>query len=422
MNALHFSHPAMSALVQNKASVWLREACHAAGKAQQVTETEATGARQRFERFAPVLASLFQEDGWDGRVRSPLLDYPSSPADVGTFLIKADHTLPMTGSIKARGGVYELLCHLEMLARDAGLVEEHGPLDALLTEEARALYAGRRVIVASTGNLGFSIGLVARAFGMQAEIHMSHDAKSWKKNRLRRIGAAVVEHACDYEQAVGRARSAAKGAGGYFIDDERSRDLFVGYTTAAWELRNQLAARGIEIGPERPLTVYLPCGVGGAPGGVTWGLRFLFGPHVIPVFVEPIASACVFVAMAAGGGAALSVYDAGLDNDTIADGLAVPKASQLVLDLIGHDIDAVVALPDEEMLSWVRCAWKEAGLRLEPSAASSFAAISYFLANLGDGFLFGRDLTADHVRRGVHVAWTTGGALLPDAEFERLLA
>ena len=116
------------------------------------------------------------------------------------------------------------------------------------------------------------------------------------------------------------------------------------------------------------------------------------------------------VALAAGGGRSLSVYDVGLDNDTIADGLAVPKASQLVLDQVGHLIDAVVALPDDAMVAWVRRAWRDGGLRLEASAASSLAAVRLYLA------------ACPELAGATHLAWTTGGGLLPDEEFERLLA
>lgn len=415
-------HPGVLALRAQKIGAWLRETPGLRQDQHTVTFSDMLAARQRFERFAPVLKTLFQADGWDGRVNSPLMEHRAPVDRLGTFLLKADHMLPMTGSVKARGGVYELLCHIESIALDHGLIRDGEALAPLLTQPAKTIFAQHRVLVASTGNLGFSIGLVARAFGLQAEIHMSHDAKTWKKERLRTIGAKVVEHPCDYERAVAKARDVAAGDRCYFIDDERSLDLFVGYTTAALELRDQLATRGILISADRPLVVYLPCGVGGAPGGITWGLRALFGDNVVPVFVEPIASACVFVSMAVGDAKALSVYDVGLSNNTIADGLAVPKASQLVLDLVGSDIDAVMALPDQDMTGWVRRAWQQSALRLEPSAASSLAAVKPFMDALGNGPLFGRGVTKQSILNGVHVAWTTGGSLLPDQEFERLVA
>jgi D-serine dehydratase len=370
-------------------------------------------AEQRLSRFRPVLAGLFPAADWDGRIRSALLEYPQQ-ADLPALLVKADHDLPMTGSVKARGGVYELLCRVEAVALLEGLVQPGEPLTPLLTPAAKTLFAKHRIVVASTGNLGFSIGLVARAFGLEAEVHMSHDAKTWKKERLRRTGANVIEHPCDYTETVARARDSASASGSYFIDDESSRLLFVGYTTAAAELAGQLAERSLKVGTDTPLVVYLPCGVGGAPGGITAGLKTIYGDDARCVFVEPVASACVLAALCVGDGSPVSVYDIGLDNDTIADGLAVPVASKLVMSSVGASIDAAVAVTDAAMLEWVRRAWNEAGLRLEPSAASGFAAVALFLEAT-------RNAEAALAPGAIHVVWTTGGSQLPEDQFTALL-
>jgi D-serine dehydratase len=394
-------------------AVWLRP--HAAPRTDQtpVTPGEIRDAEQRLARFRPVLAALFPTASWDGRIRSALLEYPRQP-DLPPLLVKADHDLPMTGSVKARGGVYELLCRVEAVALMEGIVRHGEPLAPLLTPAARALFSKHRIVVASTGNLGFSIGLVARAFGLEAEVHMSHDAKAWKKERLRRTGANVIEHPCDYTETVARARTSASASGSYFIDDESSRLLFVGYTTAAAELAEQLAERGVKVGTNTPLVVYLPCGVGGAPGGITAGLKTLYGDDVRCVFVEPVASACVLAALAVGDGSPVSVYDIGLDNDTIADGLAVPVASKLVMSSVGARIDAAAAVTDAAMLDWVRRAWNESRLRLEPSAASGFAAVALFLEAA-------RNAGAALPTGATHVVWTTGGSQLPEDQFTALL-
>jgi D-serine dehydratase len=394
-------------------AVWLRPVTATAVNQTPIQPEEIRAAQERLARFRPVLAALFPATSWDGRIRSALRDYPRQ-GGLPPLLVKTDHDLPMTGSVKARGGVYELLCRIESLAVSGGLVQPGESLAPLLTPAARELLARHRVVVASTGNLGFSIGLVARAFGLEAEVHMSHDAKAWKKERLRRTGANVIEHPCDYTQAVARARTAAQASGSYFIDDESSRLLFVGYTTGATELAEQLQQRGLTIGPDRPLVVYLPCGVGGAPGGITAGLKTIYGGAVRCVFVEPVASACVFAALAVGKGSPVSVYDIGLDNDTIADGLAVPMASELIMKSVGASIDAAVAVTDASMLDWVRRSWDLAGLRLEPSAASGFAAVPLYLeAARGAGVAPPED--------AVHVVWTTGGSQLPEDQFAALL-
>ncbi len=197
--------------------MWLRPPTAASTNQTPITPGEIREAEQRLARFRPVLAALFPGAGWDGRIRSQLLDYPRQPdppaspkysrpadlppslehprqASLPPLLVKADHDLPMTGSVKARGGVYELLCRIESLAVIEGLVKQGEPLTPLLSPAARSLFSKHRIVVASTGNLGFSIGLVARAFGLEAEVHMSHDAKTWKKDRLRRTGANVIEH------------------------------------------------------------------------------------------------------------------------------------------------------------------------------------------------------------------------------------
>lgn len=400
----------LAALREGKTGTWIRPRISGADALGHVISGgDVDAAAERFVRFAPILTMLFTSGAWDGHIVSELLDFHGP--DDANWLVKGDHALPMTGSIKARG-VHELLCIVEQIALSNNL-----SLDRLTTPEARSILGSYRVVVASTGNLGYSIGVVGRAFGLVAEIHMSADAKAWKKDRLRDIGADVVEHACDYSETIARARVAAENRRDtMFVDDEGSRHLLTGYAVAADELARQLDARGVRVDAETPLVVYLPCGVGGAPGGITYGLKRRFGDAVATVFVEPVASPCVMVALASGLASPPSVYQFGCDNGTIADGLAVPRASALMLDAVGEAIDAVVAVTDSAMLDWVRTAWNRSALRLEPSAAAAFAAHAPF------------NLAAKHepewprLDRATHLFWATGGSKVPDPEFTALLS
>lgn len=400
----------------DEAAVWVNPAV-AELAVSQADRDEIQRAADRFARFEPLLSRLFPDQGWAGKIASELTAYIDPPAGLPALWIKGDHALPMTGSIKARGGVHELLCYVERIARDEALLEPGDDIEKLLEPEAQAVLNLHSVAVASTGNLGFSIGLVARALGLNAEIHMSIDAKEWKKERLRALDAKVVEHECHYTETVARARVASTGGQRvHFIDDERSRDLFFGYAVAAREIAGQLESEGLTPTVDRPLVVYLPCGVGGAPGGVLFGLKAVFGSAVIGVFVEPTQSACMLVAMALGGREPVSIYAVGLGNETIADGLAVPIVSGFVLEKVGGAIDAVVAVSDAQMLDWVRHAHRVNGLRLEPSASSGLSAVTPLMAAAA-----AHPQMAERVGAGIHVVWTTGGALLPDEEFDRVI-
>jgi D-serine dehydratase len=97
------------------------------------------------------------------------------------------------GSIKARGGIYEVLVHAEDLALRHGIIHPGDDMSALASPAARSLFSEHEVAVGSTGNLGLSIGIVSAALGFQSTAHMSADAKEWKKARLQSCGVRVVE-------------------------------------------------------------------------------------------------------------------------------------------------------------------------------------------------------------------------------------
>jgi D-serine dehydratase len=386
-------------------------------------------AEDRLRRAQSLLKVLFPVigDASDPLV-SPLLDasrlaarLPSISLQGGRLWIKADHELPIAGSIKARGGFHEVIAFAEKVALQERLIEPRSDLADLASSSCKALFARHRVVVGSTGNLGMSIGLIASALGFKAVVHMSSDAKAWKKQRLRDHGAIVVEHAGDYAQAVENGRRAAEADPfAHFVDDERSIDLFLGYAAAGRELAQQLADRGLQVDDQHPLFVYIPCGVGGAPGGVTYGLRRLFGSHVHCFFAEPVQSPCMLVQLLSGD-APVSVYDVGLTNKTEADGLAVGQASMLVAPLVRDQLDGIFTVTDDQLFALFRAGHEAMGLTVEPSAAAAFAGPYHVLGTpAGRAYLEGAGLLG-RLANANHVLWTTGGSLAPAPERRRWL-
>ena len=398
-------------------------AMSALGRTISLDDTKAAAAR--LARFAGLLAQVFPElAATGGVVESPLLPAAAlQPAlgmaeGQGRLFIKADHSLPVAGSIKARGGMHEVLEFAEGLALQQGLVPPGGDCRALATAQARAVLGRYQVAVGSTGNLGLSIGVVASALGFQATVHMSADAKEWKKDRLRQRGVQVVEHTGDYERAVAAGRAEAAGNPlCHFVDDEQSVSLLLGYSAAALHLQRQLAEQGIAVDADHPLIVYLPCGVGGAPAGVAFGLRQLLGPHVHCFFAEPVQSPCFLVQMLAGPGEHPSVYDWGLTNRTEADGLAVPRASLLAAGLMQPLLSGVFTVADDTLFAHLVQVLDTLGERIEPSAAAGFSGPA-MLTGTPAGQAWLRSSGVGAVLAGAtHLVWTTGGLLVPDAQF-----
>ncbi|MFC4276211.1 D-serine ammonia-lyase [Achromobacter aloeverae] len=435
----------LAALRRAQPCLWLRPAPPATGSLAPATvlptahaslrPEQVLLARARFDRYAPLLAALAPElAGSGGIIESPLLPAPALRQalglhpDEGRLYVKADHGLAVAGSIKARGGIHEVLQYAESLATQEGLLRPGDDYRMLGGVAARACFARHRIAVGSTGNLGMSIGIIASLLGFQAEVHMSADAKAWKKARLRSHGVKVIEHAGDYEQAVAAGRAGAEAdPHAYFVDDERSPALFAGYAAAALHLRDQLRADGIAVDADHPLFVYLPCGVGGAPGGIAYGLKMLFGDHVHCFFAEPVQSPCFLLGMMARCGQAPglpalpSVYDIGLENRTEADGLAVPRASELALDAMVTRLAGIYTVSDDRLLADLARLHEHEGLRVEPSAAAGFGGPAWLCGTqAGQAYLRGQGLQG-RMGKATHLAWTTGGRFVPPEEFEGFL-
>ncbi|MDO4459117.1 MAG: D-serine ammonia-lyase [Clostridia bacterium] len=380
-------------------------------------------AQNRFMRFLPYIASAFPETAEKkGVIESQLIEIDNMKQlfnENGTYIkgnlfLKDDARLPIAGSVKARGGIHEVLKIAESILQHEKMLQPTDNYSIINSDEFREFLGRYTIQVGSTGNLGISIGRTAARMGFKVIVHMSSDARQWKKDLLRSEGATVKEYDGDYSEAVknGRMESEAD-PNSFFIDDENSQDLFFGYSTAALRLKVQFNKAGIIVDDEHPMFVYIPCGVGGAPGGITFGLKTLYGKNVHCFFAEPTEAPCFTLGMASGKYNEICVQDIGLSGKTAADGLAVGRASAFACNMMKEVLSGTFTVEDKQLAVYQNNLMESEGIYLEPSACAGFHIFNMQNSDEWKTYINAHEL-GDKLENSTHIVWGTGGGLVPE--------
>ena len=382
----------------------------------------------RFQRFAAYFEVAFPETKqYKGLLESEItkiknmqewLEGQYDTTLPGDFYIKRDDLLPISGTIKSRGAIYEVLKYAETLALKHGMLKNiHESYEIFASEDFRVFFSDFNLTVGTTGNLGISVGAMGRALGFQVTVHVSADAKQWKKDYLRSRGVEVVEHATNFSIAVelGRAASEADPKS-YFVDDEHSEELFLGYTVGGYRMKRQLAEENITVDRDHPLFVYLPCGIGGSPSGITFGLKHAFGDNVHCFFAEPTKMPSMLLGLDTELYDEISVEDIGLGGLTVADGLAVPRTSALVAKIMRNYFSGSYTLKDDTFKALLTNLFEQEEIFLEPAAVAGLPGPFKLLKSAeGQAYLKAHQLE-DKLKNATHIAWGTGGSMVPEAD------
>ena len=214
------------------------------------------------------------------------------------------------------------------------------------------------VITTSTGNFGQGIARAAARRGVDATIVCPADANPVKVEAMRRLGATVQIAAPDDGDGKALARRIAADRGLTFIEDGAHPEIAVGAGGIAQELTDSGA---------EPDVLLIQIGDGALALGVgSWMKARSPETRIVGV----IASGAPSMARSLDAGRPVEVAPR-----TVADGMAIDRPVDGMVDLLPRVVDEVVLVDDDTILAAVRLLAQAAGLLAEPSGAAGIAAM-----------------------------------------------
>ena len=158
------AHPLLKNIAKQDTILWENTKWAKKAQTDLFSMEEVNEAEETLKRFSSYLIVAFPELAEsEGLIESSIKEIPTmkvalekefATSIAGQFILKCDYALPISGSIKARGGIYEVLKHAERLAMAHSMLKKEDDYAILATEELRAFFQQYTIAVGSTGNLG----------------------------------------------------------------------------------------------------------------------------------------------------------------------------------------------------------------------------------------------------------------------------
>ena len=281
------------------------------------TFNDVLAARERISQYLPPTA---------------LNRYPALDDLVGTETwVKHENNQPVC-AFKVRGGINLL---------------------SQLTDDERR----RGVITASTGNHGQSIAYAARIFGVRAIVCVPEGANPVKVRSIRGLGAEIVTHGVDFDEAREHAAQLAEEHGYRYIHSGNEPYLIAGVGTQALEI--------LERQPDIEVII-VPIGGGSGAAG-TCIVAKTINPKIQVIGVQSAEAPAAYKSWKA-----RRLLEDRMG--TIAEGLATRTAFELPQRILWEMLDDFVLVPDDEIRTAVRLMIETTRNLAEPAGAAPLAA------------------------------------------------
>lgn len=262
---------------------------------------------------------------------TPLYNYPTLDKLIGTRTwIKHENHLPV-GAFKVRGG-------LNLAAN----LTEH--------EKQNGLYT------ASTGNHGQSIAYAARAYGIKATIAVPEQANPGKVAAMRGMGAEVLHHGSDFDEARSWIEQIAEERGGKFVGPT-DEQLIHGVGTYALEIIEELPSVD---------TVIVPVGAGSGVCGTGIVMKTI-NKEIEIIAVQSAQAPAMQLSWKSG-----KLIEAKMQ--TFAEGVATRVPFENTQKIMRKYVDDFLLVDDAQIMSAIRTMMEHTHNLVEEAAAIPLAA------------------------------------------------
>lgn len=315
-------------------------------------------SRAEIEEITPFINSVIPQ--------TPQYNWPLLSERTGCEAwVKHENHAP-TGSFKVRGGV-------AYVAR----LKEREP-------NVRAL------VLATRGNHGQSIAFAARRFGIPTTIVVPHGNSAEKNLAMRALGAEVVEHGSDFQEALEHSKTLASRNHLHWVPSFH-RDLVCGIAVSTLSFLQNAPTLN---------RVYVPIGLG---SGIC---AMIAARNALGLKTKVIG-----VASASAPGIALSFVARTVVTHAvstrIADGLACSTPNADAFEHIVAGVDRVITVSDDEVEAAMRAYFVDTHNVAEGAAGAGLAAL--LKDNRAAGERVGVVLTGGNVDRAVFARVLSSG-------------
>lgn len=244
-----------------------------------------------------------------------------------------------------------VVAKLELL-QHTGSFKPRGAFNKLLSSEVPP--AG--VIAASGGNFGSAVAYAAREVGVPSEIFIPSTSPEAKVSRVRGYGGVVMIVGGYYAEAQAALASRQAETRALMMHPFDQPEVIAGQGTI-----------GIELDEQVPDLDTILVAIGG--GGLIAGIAAWFRRRVRVVGVEPMESATMAAALAAGEPVVAEV------GGVAADSLGSARVGDHTFPIVRDQVDRVVLVEDDSIREAQRAYWDECRLIVEPGGAATLAAL-----------------------------------------------